>query len=81
MTGWWFQFFLLIELIFLKCSQQNASVNPTGELRKQLGRGIFHFEGGRGRCRGPPEGWQDLETELLPLPAALPERVTQGRAG
>lgn len=29
--------------------------------------------------QGPPEEWQDLETELLPLPAALPECVTQGQ--
>lgn len=29
--------------------------------------------------QGTPEGWQDLETELLPLPAALPESVTQVR--
>lgn len=70
--------FLLIKQILLRSSQQNASVNPTGELRNPLEKGIFHFwkkEGGR--CRGPPEGWQDLETELLPLPAALPECDTR----
>lgn len=38
------------------------------------------MKGGREGSRGPPEGWQDLETELLPLPATLPEYVTQGQA-
>lgn len=55
---------------------------PPENLETSWKKGIFRFERGKGgRSRGPPEGWQDLETELLlPLPAALPECVTQAQA-